>query len=91
MKVQARPPRDKRPWISWQTAQSGPMVWSGQVRSGQVRSECLTCTFRACLSRAQVLAFAGSSVREREEKKGGRGGLSALADTREYKQSDRNR
>ena len=45
-------------------------------RSGQVRSECLTCTIRAsccsaCLSRAQVLAFAGSSVRERKIKKGG--------------------
>ena len=36
----------------------------------QVRSECLTCTFRASycstrLSRAQVPAFAGSSVRDR--------------------------
>ena len=43
---------------------------SGQVRSGQVRSECLTCTFRASccsarLSRAQVPAFAGSSVWDR--------------------------
>ena len=37
---------------------------------GQVRSECLTCTFRASccsarLSRAQVQAFPGSSVRDR--------------------------
>ena len=37
---------------------------------GQVRSECLTCTFResccrARLSRAQVPAFVGSSVQER--------------------------
>ena len=41
----------------------------GQVRSGQVRSEYLTCTFRAscCSTRllwAQVLAFAGSYVRD---------------------------
>ena len=46
-----------------------------QVRSGQVRSECLTCTFRASrcsarLSRAQVPAFAGSSVQDRKQKKG---------------------
>ena len=52
-----------------------------RVRSGQVRSECLTCTFRASccsarLSRAQVTAFAGSSVRDRGEKwgEGVRGG-----------------
>ena len=37
---------------------------------GQVKSECLTCTFRASgcsarLSRAHVPAFAGSSVRDR--------------------------
>ena len=43
------------------------------ARSGQVRSECLTCTFRASccsarLSRAQVPAFAGSSVRDRGKK-----------------------
>ena len=41
--------------------------------TGQVRSECLTCTFRASccsarLSRAQVSAFAGSSVRDRKKK-----------------------
>ena len=41
-----------------------------KVRSGQVRSECLTCTFRASccsahLSWAQVLAFAGSAVWDR--------------------------
>ena len=40
-----------------------------EVRSGQVRSECLRCTFRAncCsvrLSWAQVPAFAGFSVRD---------------------------
>ena len=45
----------------------------GQVRSGQVRSESLTCTFRtsccnARLSRVQVPAFAGSSVRNRGKK-----------------------
>ena len=38
----------------------------GQVRSGQVRSECLTCTFRAsccsaCLSRAQEKNVGGGS------------------------------
>ena len=43
-----------------------------QVRSGQVRSECLTCTFTesccsARLSRAQVRAFPGSSVRDRKD------------------------
>ena len=43
---------------------------TNQVRSGQVRSECLTCTFRASccsagLSRAQVPAFACSSARDR--------------------------
>ena len=37
----------------------------------QVRSDCLTCTFRAsccsaCLSRAQVPAFDGSSVLDRK-------------------------
>ena len=42
----------------------------GDVRSGQVRSECLTCTFRASccsarLSRAQVPVLASSSVRDR--------------------------
>ena len=46
----------------------------GQVRSGQ----CLTCTFRASccsarLSRAQVTAFAGSSVWNRKKKGGGEG------------------
>ena len=40
-----------------------------------VRSECLTCTFRASccsarLSRAQVQAVAGSSVRDRKKKRG---------------------
>ena len=42
----------------------------GKVRSGQVRSEGLTCTFRARLSRAQVPTFAGSSVRYRFKRKG---------------------
>ena len=45
----------------------------GQVRSGQVRSESLTCTFRA-----QVNKGGGST-----------GGAPALAGTREYEQSDR--
>ena len=45
----------------------------GMVRSCQVRSECLTCTFRASccsarLSRAQVPAFTGSSDRDRKKK-----------------------
>ena len=63
---------------------------------------CLTCTFRAScccarLSRAPVPAFAGSSVRDREKNVcvwgGGviKGGPPALAGTREYEQSDRNR
>ena len=64
--------------------------------TGQVRSEYLICTFRAncCssyLSRAQVPAVASSSVRDR--KKDGdesKGGLPALAGTREYEQSDQN-
>ena len=52
-------------------------VKSGQVRSGQVRSECLTCAFKASccsarLSRAQVPAFAASSVRDRKKRGGGR-------------------
>ena len=42
----------------------------------QVRPECLTCTFRAScwcthLSRAQVPAFTGSSVRDRKKNWGG--------------------
>ena len=46
-----------------------------KFRSGQVRSECLTCTFRASccwahLSRAQVPAFPGSSVQDRKKKRG---------------------
>ena len=46
---------------------------SSQVRSGQVRPECLTCTFRASccsarLSRVQVPP--GSSVRDRGKKGG---------------------
>ena len=47
-----------------------------QIDSHQVKSECLTCTFRASccsarLSRAQVPA--GSSVRDRKTKRGGEG------------------
>ena len=58
----------------------------------QVRSECLTCTFRASccsarLSRAQVPAFAGSYVRDRKKGGGSKGRPSALAGTREYEQS----
>ena len=66
----------------------------GQVRSGQVRSECLTCTSRAIccsarLSRTQVpvpLSWIG-------KKRGGesKGGPPALVGTREYEQSDWNR
>ena len=46
------------------------MGYSSQVKSGQVRSESLTCTFRAScssarLSRAHVSAFACSSVQDR--------------------------
>ena len=53
-------------------------------RSGQVRSECLTCTF---IARCCSVRLSG------QEKKGGRskGGPTALAGTMEYKQSDRNR
>ena len=52
-------------WTSWHL-KTGVV----QVRSGQVRSECLMCRFRASccsarLSRAQVLTFAGSSVWDR--------------------------
>ena len=41
--------------------------------AGQVKSDCLTCTFRASrciarLSRAQMLLFACSSVRDRKYK-----------------------
>ena len=67
-----------------------------EATSGQIRSECLTCTFRAgcCsarLSRAQVPAFAGSSVRNRKKGEGSKGERPALAGIREYEQSDRNR
>ena len=53
----------------------------------QVRSECLTCTFRAsCCSFRRFLCPG-------QEKKGGgsKGGPPSLAGTREYEQSDRNR
>ena len=64
--------------------------WSGQVRVIK------TCTFRASgctarLSRAQVPAIAGSSVRDRKKRGGSKGGPPALAGTWEYEQSDRNR
>ena len=91
MKVQARPTRDQRlPTVPG----LGAGVDRGQVRSGQVMSECLTCTFResccsARLSQAQVPAFAGSSIRDRNKKRGRSKGV--LAGTREYEQSDRNR
>ena len=53
-------------------------------RSGQVRSECLTSTFKAsCCS--------GSSVRDRKKGGGSKGRPPALEGTREYEQSDRNR
>ena len=64
---------------------------TGQVRvfNVHIQSE-LLCS--ACLSWAQVLAFVGFSVRDREKKGGGsKGGPAALAGTREYEQSDRNR
>ena len=60
-----------------------PLRWGYFLRvvrqggqSGQVRSECLMCTFRASwcsarLPRAQIPAFAGSSIRERKKKGGG--------------------
>ena len=73
------------------------------MRSGQVRV--LNVHIQSArLSRAQVPAFAGISVRAREKReegflslsrrflcKGGGGGPPALAGTREYEQSDRNR
>ena len=45
-------------------------------KEGQVRSECLTCTFRASccsahLSWAQVPAFTGSSVQDRKKRGAG--------------------
>ena len=62
------------------------------MNPGQVRSQCLMCTFRArCystrLSWAQVLAFVGSSAgtgKEKGEGNRGGGGQPALAGTREY-------
>ena len=64
----------------------------------KVRSECLTCTFRASccsarLSRAQVPAFTDSSVQDRKKNWGRSkgGGLPALVGTREYEQSNQNR
>ena len=58
--------------------------------SGQVRSECLTCTFRASccsarLSRAQVLAFAGFVCPGQEIKKGGGGSKGVFDCTGGYK------
>ena len=61
-----------------------PHIDTAHRDRGQVRSECITCTFRASccsarLSRAQVPAFADSSVRDRKingmcgGSKGGRG------------------
>ena len=52
------------------------MVILDTLLPGQVRSECLMCTFRTsccstCLSQSQVPAFAGSSVQD--QKKGGDG------------------
>ena len=60
---------------------NAPLKPDGIELPGQVRSECLTCTFRqsccsARLSRAQVTAIAGSSVRDSGKKVGvmGEGG-----------------
>ena len=52
---------------------------SGQVRSGQVRSECLTCTFRASccsarLSRVQLPFHSPGQKKKRSGDKGGGGG-----------------
>ena len=54
----------------------------GLIKYGQVRSECLKCTFRASCC----------STHLSQEKKGGgsKEGLPALSGTREYEQSDRN-
>ena len=79
-----------------------PLIDTAHRDLGQVKSECIKCTFRpsccsARLSRAQVPAFADSSVRDRKingmcgGSKGGGGVPPALAGTREYEQSDRNR
>ena len=66
---------------------------------GFISAQCLTCTFRAsCCSahlvRAQVWAFADSSVWDRKKKGGGDddGGARppVLLSTRKYEQSDRN-
>ena len=68
---------------------------TGQVRSGQVRSEYLTCTFKASccsprLSRAQVPVPLSGTGKKRGGGKGG-GGAPAMAGTREYEQPDQNR
>ena len=93
-KIQACPP-----WVQRQHSRTQDrklvqsMDQTCQVRSCQVRSECLTCTFRAscCSARlSQVPAFTGSSIRDR--KTGGGEGVwgepPALAGTREYEQSE---
>ena len=46
-------------------------IFNDTINTGQLRSECLTCTFRtsccsARMSRVQVATFAGSSVRNRK-------------------------
>ena len=52
---------------------------------GQVRAECLTCTFRASCCSARL-----SRALEKKDGGGGGGGVApALTGTREYKQSDR--
>ena len=71
------------------------VIYMYMVISGQV--SVLKRTFRAsccsaCLSRAQVPAFVGYSVRDRGKKGGeSKGGPPALVGTREYEQSDQNR
>ena len=55
-------------------------IITAHQKSGQVRSECLMCTFRtSCcsvrLSRAQVPAFSGSSVRGRTKREEGVRGI----------------
>ena len=74
-------------WINKQTDKTKEQYG----RSGKIKSECLTCTFRtsccsARLSRAQVPVFTGSSVQDSIEGGGGgeKRGAPALAGTREY-------
>ena len=87
-----------RPFLNWQMKFATLRFFSEMTQReidflGHVRSECLTCTFRARLSMGT-----GTGLRRflcpGQGKKGGgtkEGEPPALAGTREYKQSDRNR